>query len=350
MHMKPFIKRLLAFTGAAAIALSTVPAVHALERAPESEVQSWSLLQPAASDAQIPALTRSIPTEAPLTRLGMAQLIMDGYRTITGFSEEELEVSEAMFLDTDNADVLNAYQLDLVNGHSAGFYEPMEDISRQDFFTACAGLLETVGYPYINDIHVDLSCYPDGDAVLAYAAQPFRALLCLELIEANADGALEPERSITVEEAMELLDRLVSFYTDWELDPVEPQRYLGEDVAEFALDYVGCRYVSGGRGPNKFDCSGFVYYVYKNFGYNLKPGAYTQWCNLSKSVKKDDLLPGDLVFFSRRGSASGIFHVGICIGDGEFVHAANSRKGVIVSSLSEGYWSNRYFGAKRAIS
>ena len=60
-------------------------------------------------------------------------------------------------------------------------------------------------------------------------------------------------------------------------------------------------------------------------------------------------MPGDLVFFSNNGRSSGIFHIGIYIGDGEFVHAANSRKGVIVSDMDEAWYARRYLGAKRAI-
>ena len=131
--------------------------------------------------------------------------------------------------------------------------------------------------------------------------------------------------------------------------PVAPATKLREEVIATALSKVGCRYVSGGHGPTKFDCSGLVYWVYKQYGYDLQPGARNQWSTLDKSVKKADLLPGDLVFFSKNGKASGIFHVGLYIGDGQFVHAANSRKGVIVTDLDEAWNANRYLGAKRAI-
>ena len=343
--MNAFAKRLLALVSAAAITLSIIPAVSGAEQLPEA--QTWARLAPA--EKQLPTLEAADPIAAPLTRLGMAQLLMEGYRTITGVTDEELGEPEMMFLDTDHTDVLNACSLELVAAPIDGMYEPMEGISRQAFFSACTELLESVGYPYVQDIELDLSIYADGSEVLPQAAQPIRALLCLELIEAGENGALEPAREITVEEAMALRDGLVEFYTDWQENPVEPQRYLGEDVADYALRYVGCRYVSGGQGPKKFDCSGFVYYVYKNFGYDLKPGARNQWSLLSERVSKDDLLPGDLLFFSRSGRASGIFHVGIYIGDGQFVHAANPRKGLIVTDIDDAWYANRYLGAKRPI-
>ncbi len=344
--MKSFAKRLLALVSAAAITVSIIPAVRGAEQTPSVSTQTWVLQSPS---EQSHTREAADPLTAPLTRLGMSQLLMDSYCALTCTTEEELGEPEMMFLDTMNPDVLNAWKLGLVTETSNGLYEPMESVSRQDFFTVCTELLEALGYPYVEDIELELSDYADGDEVLEDAAQSVRAMLCLELIEANEHGALEPAREITAEEAIAVLDRLVEFYTEWEQDPVEPQRYLGEEVADYALRYVGCRYVSGGQGPSKFDCSGFVYYVYKHFGYDLKPGARNQWSLLSERISKSDLLPGDLLFFSRSGKASGIFHVGIYIGDGQFVHAANSRKGLIVTDIDDAWYANRYLGAKRPI-
>lgn len=338
--MKPFAKRLLALASAAAITLSLIPTVRSAEEpaAPLPQARLADFIPEAEN-----------PGAAPLTRLGMSELLMDAYCTLTDITDEELGEPEMVYVDTMNTDVLNARSLELVSDSGNGFYEPMESVSRQDFFTACADLLESVGYPYVQDIELDLTACTDGGEVAEYAAQPVRALLCLEILSPNEEGALEPAREITLDEATELTARLTEFYTDWEENPVEPQRYLGEEIAEYALNYVGCRYVRGGQGPRKFDCSGFVYYVYKHFGYTLKPGAKNQWSLLDERVSKSELLPGDLLFFSKNGRASGIFHIGIYIGDGQFVHAANPRKGLIVSGIDEAWYANRYLGAKRVI-
>ena len=154
--MKPFAKRLLALASAAAITLSIIPTLHAVE----TEQQTWARLAPAAE--QLPARAAVDPIAAPLTRLGMSQLLMEGYRTITGITDEELGEHEMMFLDTEDTDVLNAYSLDLVSGRSAGIYDPMAGVSRQDYFTACTDLLESVGYPYVDDIELDLEEYADA--------------------------------------------------------------------------------------------------------------------------------------------------------------------------------------------
>lgn len=339
--MKSFSKRILALASAAAIALTTIPAVHADQQLTAVEVK--------ATHGQALRMVRSIPTGAPLTRQGLCNMVMNSYKSITGLTDEDLEQPNQAFIDCMDPDVLNACHLGLIQGQGAGMFDPKGTVTRQEFWTITAGLLETVGYPYLNDIEMDLDIYSDADQVADSALQPLQALLCLEILSAEEGSELSPNGTITSEEAMAMLEQVVTFYTEWLEDPVEPQRYLGEEIADFALDYVGCRYVSGGRGPNKFDCSGFVYYVYKNFGYTLKPGAKTQWSKLDGTIKKADLLPGDLVFFSRNGRSSGIFHVGLYIGDGQFVHAANSRKGVIVTDMDEAWYANRYLGAKRAI-
>ncbi len=349
--MKSFARRILALVSAAAIILSTIPAVRGVNAAPTTDEPAGSRSNPesAAMENLMPGMLRNVPAAVPLTRQDLCSLVMDSYKTLTGLTDEDLSQPKLVFTDTADTDILNAYHLGLTTGRSNGIFAPEETISRQDFYTVAANLLRVLDYSYLDDIHMDLSVYADSDEIMAYASQPIQVLLCIGVLEADGSGMLAPNQEITIEEALDILDRVVTFYRDWVENPVEPQPYEGDLVAEYALDYVGCRYVSGGQGPNKFDCSGFVYYVYENFGRSLKPGARNQWSILDKSVKKADLLPGDLVFFSRNGRSSGIFHVGIYIGDGEFVHAANSRKGVIVSNLDEDWYARRYLGAKRAI-
>ena len=345
--MKPFAKRMLALASAAAIILTTIPAVCGteLDAAPADITESWTSMEVESVDTLVPASARLRTASAPLTREDLCGMVMDAYRSVTGIADEDLGEPVGQFLDTTDTDVLHACTMGFVAPKLAGIFAPNDIVPRQDFFTTAAMLLEALGYPYSDDISVELSA--DADELMDYAIQPAQVLIFTGAID--ADSALEPTRPITAEEAVVILDGVMSFYSEWERNPVEPNRYLGEEVAEFALNYVGCRYVRGGQGPSKFDCSGFVYYVYKNFGYSLKPGARNQWSILDGTIKKADLLPGDLLFFSNNGRSGGIFHVGIYIGDGQFVHAANSRKGVIVTDIDHDWYANRYLGAKRAI-
>lgn len=343
--MKPFAKRLLAMLSAAAITLTVIPAVSGANSEPESAAD----LQVSTMEELVPAMARSVTAAAPLTRQNLSVLIMDSYKSLTGLTDEDLGQPVQVFTDCDNTDVLNAHHLNLVPGKTAGIFAPDGTAVREDFWIAAVNLLESVGYPYANNISMNLNVYEDSGDIHSHARQSIQVLLCIEAVTAEEGTCLDPEGTITIGEAEDILGRVIDYFTAWQEDPVEPQRYLGEDVAEFALNYVGCRYVRGGQGPNKFDCSGFVYYVYKNFGYSLKPGARNQWSILGKTVKKADLLPGDLVFFSGNGRSSGIFHVGIYIGDDQFVHAANSRKGLIVTDMDDSWYARRYLGAKRAI-
>lgn len=122
---------------------------------------------------------------------------------------------------------------------------------------------------------------------------------------------------------------------------------LGAQVVATAKQYLGCRYVWGGMSPSGFDCSGFVNYVYKLYGYSMNRVAQDIYSGNGTWVDKASLQPGDLVFFGY-GPYS-VSHVGMYIGGGQFIHASSSSTGVIISSLSENYYTNRYVGAKRII-
>ena len=112
-----------------------------------------------------------------------------------------------------------------------------------------------------------------------------------------------------------------------------------------ARSRLGCAYRMGASGPTVFDCSGFTSWVYSKNGKSLPRTAAAQYSGTAR-VSKDGLTPGDLVFFAGTYK-SGISHVGIYIGGGQFIHAANSKTGVTISSLNSGYYSAHYAGAGR---
>jgi len=118
------------------------------------------------------------------------------------------------------------------------------------------------------------------------------------------------------------------------------------DTLAYALSLTGTRYRYGGTTPAEgFDCSGFVRYVFGHFGVELPRSAREMAAALPK-VDTDDRRPGDLVFFNTNGRP--FSHVGIYLGNGRFVHATSSRtKLVMVSELSDSYWSKRLNGVRR---
>ena len=120
----------------------------------------------------------------------------------------------------------------------------------------------------------------------------------------------------------------------------------GATVVETAKKYIGYSYKYGASGPTSFDCSGFTSYIFKLHGVSLSRTAKQQYGN-GTAVSRSDLQPGDLIMFGP--SVSGINHVGIYIGGGQIVHAANPSRGVTIDTINSGYYNNNYVGARRVI-
>ncbi|WP_144509650.1 C40 family peptidase [Bacillus sp. FJAT-22090] len=115
-------------------------------------------------------------------------------------------------------------------------------------------------------------------------------------------------------------------------------------IVSSAKSLIGIKYSYGGTTKAGFDCSGFIGYIYKNNGVNL-PRTAAGMYSTGKSVKKANLVVGDLVFFNTSGR--GVSHVGMYIGSGKFIHASTS-KGVRVDKLNDPYyWGKKYVGAKK---
>ena len=120
--------------------------------------------------------------------------------------------------------------------------------------------------------------------------------------------------------------------------------YISRRIVNTSMQYIGVPYVFGGNNPRYgLDCSAYVKLVYSQVGINLPRTADAQF-EVGTPVSTADLLPGDAVFFETY--APGASHVGIYIGDGNFIHASSS-KGVTISSLGASYYSSHYLGARR---
>ncbi|MFI3210550.1 MAG: C40 family peptidase [Peptostreptococcaceae bacterium] len=118
-----------------------------------------------------------------------------------------------------------------------------------------------------------------------------------------------------------------------------------QELLDLAHEQLGKTYTWGGNGPSTFDCSGLAKYLYSQvFDIDLPRVSYDQ-AIFGEQINKEDLQPGDLLFFDTK-NAGRVSHVGIYTGNDEFIHAANSSSGVIKSSLS-GYYETKYINATR---
>ena len=117
-------------------------------------------------------------------------------------------------------------------------------------------------------------------------------------------------------------------------------------LLSMARQYVGVPYVWAGRSPSGFDCSGFIYYVFDQLGYGLPRMADGQF-EVGIPVSRNSLEPGDLVFFETY--EPGPSHVGIYIGNDQFIHASSGAGHVTVTPLNKTYYRDRYLGARRIL-
>lgn len=126
---------------------------------------------------------------------------------------------------------------------------------------------------------------------------------------------------------------------------------LGAAAAAMAKSLLGKRYVSGGAGPNSFDCSGLMYYIYKQLGHPIARGSSSQYYNSGYFVSRDTMQPGDLIFFfnprnDRSGGTLPTTHVGMYVGNGQFIHASTNSYRVQYDSIY-GHYAAYIVGAKR---
>lgn len=294
-----------------------------------------------------------------ITRSDMCKIAMLAYKQIMMVTDEDLgPTGNSPFPDTNDPDIINAYRLGMVSGDGNGNFRPNDPISRQEYFKIATNFLSAIGYTYSDDEEVDLSEYKDSDKLSDFAIPSARLLISLGVVQGDENKNLYPTQSIVCQEALVIFQRIRSFVTSWITPPSqdddrnESAQTIAQDLVDYAVTFVGkYPYVYGGESPEEggFDCSGLTHYVYKQFGYSIPRTSRDQWNISETEISRDDLLPGDILYFSSNGSPSGIFHVAIYIGDNQMVHSSNPKTDIIITDLSEPYYVRNYLGAKRVI-
>ena len=149
-----------------------------------------------------------------------------------------------------------------------------------------------------------------------------------EQAEIAAQKALQEREQSTEQEAPEVITNITLPATTY-----TSNAELRQGIIDYAMQYLGNRYVHGGSSlSGGTDCSGFTCFVYAEFGYSISRTPGGQYSGAGRSISSDELQPGDIVCYSSNGGKS-CTHVGLYIGDGQIIHSANSRKGVIISAV-----------------
>lgn len=200
---------------------------------------------------------------------------------------------------------------------------------------------------------------------LAEEPEQQRGLVTADVLNIRGEASTESEKVGTLKAGM-VVDILSDLGNGWyQVDggyvsaeyitlvgaDFEGSSELGAAAAAMAKSLLGCRYVSGGRGPSSFDCSGLMYYIYKQLGHPIARGSSSQYYNSGYFVSTDAMQPGDLIFFfDRRFDSSGgtlpTTHVGMYVGDGQFIHASTTSYRVQYDSIY-GYYAPYIVAAKR---
>lgn len=149
-----------------------------------------------------------------------------------------------------------------------------------------------------------------------------------EKAQIAAQEALQARESSTEQETPEVITNITLPSTTY-----TSNAELRQGIIDYAKQYLGNRYVHGGSSlSGGTDCSGFTCFVYAEFGYSISRTPGGQYSSAGQSISSEELQPGDIVCYSSNGGKS-CTHVGLYIGDGQIIHSANSRKGVIISAV-----------------
>jgi cell wall-associated NlpC family hydrolase len=175
-----------------------------------------------------------------------------------------------------------------------------------------------------------------GEIQRLVAAQQARQLQ----LQREAQARLQAQQQQAAQQAAETVVGVTAATPAADTVVAPPPTHGG--VVSVALSQLGTPYVWGGGAPGGFDCSGLVMWAYAQVGVSLAHSSYAQY-GAGVPVSKDQLAPGDLVFFD------GLGHVGIYIGNGQFVHAPHTGDVVKISSLSDSWYASTYVGARRIL-
>lgn len=256
----------------------------------------------------------------------------------------DLEFEDVHIDDWYYEDVARAVEAGFVSGHSDNTFAPEDPVTREQAATIVVRAFD------LGSASKKIS-FLDRSKISSWARSFVDVTSEQGYIVGFPDGNFKPELNITRAQSATIVYRLITGDVAEAPEPPAPKEEpkpnpapapvpKGQQIAAAARKYLGHRYVYGGTTPSGFDCSGFTQYVYRQFGVSLPRTSGAQR-SAGKAVSRANIRPGDLLTFSG--------HVGIYVGDGVMVHAANPSRGVVTDNVFSGYYNGRVLSIRRLV-
>ena len=340
---------------------------HALSEESLASASDWSVGELSKAD-EYNLLTEKVQEnfKQNITREEFSELALKLYENLVGKKIEAINTKP--FIDTQNPNVAAANSLGIVNGVGSGKFAPDNTATRQELSAMLYRTLKAAKLEYdfsISNEHI----FNDEAQISPWANEAVKYLYSSGVITGVGNNKFNPVGSATREEAIILVKRMYEKYVLLAEVVYQPGRPVTQDPSEKGGNNIevsrgdsfantvdklkalikpemGKPYQWGATGPSSYDCSGLVYTLYGKLGIAL-PRVSASQSTAGVYVPKSELLYGDLVFFAADGK--NVNHVGIYVGNGEFVHAPSTGNVVKNSSLISGYYQRTYFTARRVI-
>ncbi|HEY8500265.1 MAG TPA: NlpC/P60 family protein [Clostridia bacterium] len=359
--MKKLFKRSGIVLFAAIVYISVFPGVdsYALSENAINSASSWAKKEILAAE-ELNLITDKVQDDFQdkITREEFSELAVKLYEALSGKNAEAPAYHP--FVDTQNPEIEAANKLGIVNGVGNNKFLPHGIASREEvsvmLYNAIKAAKPEYGYISRNE-HV----FRDQNMISSWAKEAVKYLYSRGVVKGVGNKTFSPRAATSREEAVIMVKRIYEAFKYSEPEELQSQIFEPDDnissrggarssvietLKQLISQEMGKPYQWGAAGPNSYDCSGLVYYIYGKLGISL-PRVSAAQATAGTYVSKSDLSYGDLVFFAADGKS--VNHVGIYVGNGEFVHAPTSGKVVKVSNLKTGYYANTYYTARRVI-